>query len=112
MVANPRSRARLGRKRIDELIREATVDCHDEEEAASGFVAMMEEDLELPFETKVLGATVSVEGLEPGEQGAILAICKRGRDRQTIRLQDLPLPSPPPRGFEWIEAYRHWTRGS
>jgi hypothetical protein len=24
---------------------------------------------------------------------------------------DLPLPKPPPEGFEWIEAYRFYQRG-
>jgi hypothetical protein len=24
---------------------------------------------------------------------------------------DLPLPTPPPEGWEWIEAFRHWAGG-
>jgi hypothetical protein len=30
--------------------------------------------------------------------------------RQAIPILDLPLPTPPPDGAEWIEAYRHWAR--
>jgi hypothetical protein len=41
----------------------------------------------------------------------IVAICKRGRSRQAIDILELPLPSPPPTGAEWIEAYRHWRKG-
>ncbi|HEX6522399.1 MAG TPA: hypothetical protein VF070_20685 [Streptosporangiaceae bacterium] len=39
----------------------------------------------------------------------ITATCVRGRQRQVIDLLDLPLPAPPPRGSEWIAAYRHWA---
>ncbi len=31
--------------------------------------------------------------------------------RQAIDILELPLPSPPPTGTEWIEAYRHWRKG-
>ena len=41
----------------------------------------------------------------------IVAICRRGRQRQLIPILNLPLPDPPPAGWEWIEAYRHWARG-
>jgi hypothetical protein len=41
--------------------------------------------------------------------GSIVAICVRGRDRQRIDLLDLPLPTPPPDGTVWIDAYRHWA---
>jgi hypothetical protein len=27
-----------------------------------------------------------------------------------IPILDLPLPTPPPGGAEWIEAYRHWLK--
>lgn len=27
---------------------------------------------------------------------------------QRIGVLDLPLPTPPPAGAQWIEAYRHW----
>jgi hypothetical protein len=37
-----------------------------------------------------------------------VAICCRDQVRQAIPILDLPLPTPPPVGAEWIEAYRHW----
>jgi len=30
--------------------------------------------------------------------------------RQEIPVLDLPLPDPPPAGWEWIAAYRQWAR--
>jgi hypothetical protein len=41
----------------------------------------------------------------------IVAICHVGRHHQKLPILDLPLPSPPPAGAEWIEAYRHWLKG-
>lgn len=90
------------------MIEEATVDCYDEEEAAVGIFTMVEENLRLPFQTTVLGQEASVIEIEQGSRGAIYAVCKHKTARQRIPLEDLPLPSPLPKGAEWIEAYRHW----
>lgn len=72
---------------------------------------MMEDRLALPFETEVLGVPVTVEGINLTAADEVIAICRRGRTRQRIGILELPLPSPPPEGAEWIEAYRYWARG-
>jgi len=72
---------------------------------------MMENDLATPFTTQVLGVEVTVERVDMTGADEIVAVCKRGAKRQKIPILDLPLPSPPPKGAEWIEAYRHWRRG-
>jgi hypothetical protein len=64
----------------------------------------------LPFETIVFGSAVIVERIDLTERDDIVAICRRGRESRKIRLVDLPLPSPPPDGAQWIAAYRHWLR--
>jgi hypothetical protein len=98
--------------RLDELIEEATVDCHDEEEQATGFFTMINDNLALPFATRMLGVEVSVVAVEMADDGGVKAVCERGGKRQRIDLTDLPLPSPPPAGAEWIAAYRRWVEGS
>jgi hypothetical protein len=75
-----------------------------------GFVALIENHLALPFATEVLGMPVLVERIDLAVADEIVALCRRGRHRQRIPVLDLPLPSPPPEGAEWIEAYRHWAR--
>lgn len=102
---------RLSKARLNEMIEEATVDCYGEEEEASGWFTMFENELTLPFDTEVLGVTVTVETIDLTDGYQIMAVCKRGRHRQRIAIQDLPLPSPLPAGAEWIEAYRRWLRG-
>jgi len=73
---------------------------------------MLEENLELPFQTVVLGIPVTVERIDLTAADEIVAVCRRGRQRQTLPILDLPLPTPRPMGAEWIEAYRRWVRGS
>lgn len=101
----------LSPRHLDKLIGEATVDCYNEEEQATGFLTMIEENLALPFATRVLGVEASVVAVEMDDDGGLEAVCERGGERQRIGLTNLPLPSPPPSGAEWIAAYRRWAYG-
>ena len=96
---------------LDALIAEAIVDAYNESEQTVGFYTMMENSLALPFVTEILGTKVAVEQIDMNEDNAIVAVCQRGGKRQRIPLLDLPLPSPTPRGAEWIAAYRYWRTG-
>lgn len=96
---------------LERLIEEATVDAYNESERRVGFLTMIEEKLDLPFTTHVLGVEISVERIDMTPADEIVAICRRGRKRQAIPILELPLPKPPPAGAEWIEAYRRWLRG-
>ena len=86
----------------------ATVDCYNEEEQATGLFTTIEDNLTLPFETRVLGVSVTVTSVDLTDSNQIVAVCRRDGLRQTIPILDLPLPTPPPAGAEWIEAYRRW----
>lgn len=96
---------------LDALIEEAIVDAYTEAEQAVGFHATIEQHLALPFETVVLGAPVTANKVDVTAEGGLVVICYRGRERQTISILELPLPDPPPAGWEWIEAYGQWARG-
>ena len=102
---------RSSKTKLDALVEEATVDCHDEDEQRTGFLTMIQDNLRLPFETTILGVPVQVHSVDFNKGGEIVAYCVRGRDRQAVPILDLPLPSPPPKGAEWIEAYSHWAAG-
>ncbi|MER5621644.1 calcium-binding protein [Streptosporangium sp. NPDC002544] len=99
---------KLSKAELDALVEEATVDAYNEDEQLSGFHVMLDEHLALPFQTTVLGVEVTVKEIDLLPGSGIVAICVRGSHRQTIGILDLPLPTPPPEGSEWIEAYRHW----
>ena len=100
--------SRISKARLAEMIEEATVDAYDDSEQATGWFTALEENLELPLETDVLGVAVRVTRIEQRDDDRLVAICVRGRDEQAIGLADLPLPTPMPPGAEWIEAYRLW----
>ncbi len=96
--------------KLEDLIEEATTDAYGESEQATGFLTMIEDNVGLPFETEVLGTPVSVIQFDIDDRDQVVAICQRGGKKQTIHLAQLPLPSPPPPGSEWIEAYRYWRK--
>lgn len=103
--------SRSKRRLLDALIAEATVDCYDESECVTGFYTMLEDNIAVPFQTVVLGVDVTVTGVDLTEDGQITAVCTRGKAKQRIPILDLPLPTPPPKGAEWIDAYRRWAKG-
>jgi len=100
----------MSRADLDELVQEAIVDAYGEDDQLVGFYTMIEENLAIPFTTRVLDIQVRVEGIELTDQG-IAAICAPGTHRQSIEILELPLPVPSPLGWEWIAAYRHWAGG-
>jgi hypothetical protein len=93
---------------LEAMIEEATVDAYNDDEQLTGLYIMIEDNLAAPFTTTVLGVEVTVRKVDLTDD-SIVAVCVRGRDRQRIDLLDLPLPTPPPDGSEWIDAYRHWA---
>ena len=99
---------RISNARLEAMIEEATVDCYNESEQVTSWFTMIEENLAIPFWTTVLGVQVTVEGVNLNRSEQILAICSRGRSRQSLPILELPLPTPPPAGWEWIEAYRRF----
>jgi hypothetical protein len=100
----------LSVQELEELIEEATVDAYNEDEQRAGLFTMIQDLLELPFETAILGIQVRVIGVELNAWEELIAVCERNGQQQAIPLLDLPLPSPPPDGWKWIEAYRYWSR--
>ena len=98
----------LSKGQLDAMVTQATVDCYNDDEQVTGLFTLIEDNLAVPFPTEVLGVPVTVESVDLSDAGQIVAICTRDRERRTIPILDLPLPTPPPEGAEWIDAYRHW----
>ncbi len=101
----------LSLARLDEMIEEAIVDAYGESEQTVGFFTLLEERVKLPFKTEVLGMEVTVERLDMTDDEQIVAVCSRGKSQQPVPILDLNLPTTPPEGAEWIEAFRRWRRG-
>lgn len=99
----------MSKAQLDAMVEEATVDCYNEAEQVTGLLTVIEDELTVPFKTRVLGVEVTVERVDLTGEDQIVAICSRKKLRQTLPLLDLALPTPPPEGAQWIEAYRHWV---
>ena len=108
---SPGNLPRLSKQRLEEMVEEAIVDAYGESEQVIGFLTLMDENLKVPFETEVLGVSVTVEKVDMTNDDQIVALCARAGNKQEIPIVSLPLPSPPPEGWEWIAAYRYWRRG-
>ncbi len=104
-----KSAVRSSTAHLDKLIEEATVDCYNDSEEITGIFTMLE-DLTVPFATKLLGLEVVVERVDLNKAGEIVAVCRRGRERPRVPVNDLPLPEPKPKWAEWIDVYRRWAR--
>jgi hypothetical protein len=109
MTKRQSSKGGYDREYLKALIEEATVDCYDEYEQATGLFTMIEDELELPFTTRIFGLEVAVVAVEQDDSG-FGVVCERQGERQLLSLSDLPLPSQPPAGAQWIAAYRLWAR--
>ena len=111
MTKQPRRPSRLTQTELEALVEDAIIDAYTDEEQRVAFYTVIEDNLKVPFETEILGVPVTVERLNLTPSGEIVAVCAHGNKRQQIPILDLPLPSIPPEGAEWIEAYRHWGEG-
>src|SRR5437868_4081379 len=83
----------LSKARLDDLIDDALTDANGESEQVTGFYTMLENDLQLPFETQILGVTATVESIDITEDDQLVAVCRAGKTRQRISLSELPLQS-------------------
>ena len=106
----PSGSAGFSAARLDRLIEQAIVDAYGDDEQRTGFFTMIDDEIAFPFAATVLGVEVTVKGVDMNAAGEIVAVCLRGKERQAIPILDLPLPDPPPKGAEWIAAYRRWAR--
>jgi hypothetical protein len=102
----------LTKSQLKDLIEEALTDAYGESEETTGFYTMMEDHLKLPFETTILETTVTVQSIDINDDDRLVAVCRKGKVKQRIPLEELPLPSPLPVGAEWIVAYQYFRKGS
>ena len=95
------------KKKLDELIERATMDCYDESEALSGFAVTLEDELETPFTANVLGEDVVISRVL-GDHKRIVAVIRKSKKLHKIDVLDLRNVKPA-RNAVWIEAYRRFS---
>lgn len=75
----PRRRPKPSKAKFKRMVEEAIVDAYGKSEQVCGFYTMLENDLELPFNTVVLDAGITVERLDLTDDDQIVVVCRRGR---------------------------------
>ena len=104
---------KTSRKRLDELIEEATVDCYNEDEEHGGIVTMIQDNVECPFRAKVIGEEVTVTSFDFPKRGlGLVAVCERNGKEFRVDASSLEFLKPLPEGFEWLEAFESWQGGA
>ena len=99
----------ISRRRLDELIEEATVDAYGEAEEHTGLLTIIEDHVVCPFRAKVIGEVVEVKALEwPPSGYGLMAVCEYKGKTYRLDITTLEWPPPHPEGFEWIVAYLAW----
>lgn len=73
---------------LDALIEDAILDAYGESEQRAGFYTMLEQHLGLPFDVEILGITTTVERIDLTDDDQIVAVCRRGRSRQSLPILD------------------------
>jgi hypothetical protein len=74
------------------LMEQAIVDAYGESEQRAGFFAMLQDSLTLPFETDVLGLTVTIERIDLTDSGEIIAVAAEGARRYPFSTCRCPTP--------------------
>lgn len=101
----------MNEARLQELLDEATMDCYDEEEAFSGVLITLDENLKFPLQAQLLGEAVEVTGLSEARSSlrrGIIATVKKEKRTFTAGLADLVFRDPDPVSAEWLAMYRYW----
>jgi hypothetical protein len=83
-----------GRRDLDALIEEITVDCYGEDEELTGFLTYLEDALERPVEASVVGVPVTIVGVDcpAGALRGFVARCRRDGAEYEVSLLDVVLP--------------------
>jgi predicted P-loop ATPase len=94
---------------LEKLIEEGTVDCYDEYEAKAGMMCCVEDQVECPFEAKVIGEKVTIIDLK--SENELMAVCEKNGERFEVNIDSIKVLEPFPDGYEWLEAYQLFIEG-
>jgi hypothetical protein len=102
----------IDKKRLRELLEEATIDCYSEEEEFTGVLVALQDNLTFPLRAALAGAPVVMEGLDDQRSSlrrGIVAQVKRDGRTYYVSLADLEPVDLDPASAGWLEMYRWWV---
>ena len=89
----------------------ATVDAHDEGEAAVGWMTCLEEVFDGIESVNVLGHDVTLTGFDIENETAVVAICKSGKKTARVSLTSIEWPKLSKAQKIWLSAWNDRARG-
>ena len=102
---------KLSEGELDQMIRDAAVDCYNDDEVFMGILYTLQDELSFPFEAKVLGDTVTVVDIDDRSsgrgRGVVAKVEKQGKP-YTIGLGELEI-DPDSENSKWFQMLRYWN---
>lgn len=93
----------------EKVIEDATVDCKDEEEQASGWECILDENIPTPCLCKIGKQQAILEKISQDDNSNILiGVIKLNKTKMRILLQDIILDNP--EEMRYINAYKYWCK--
>jgi len=73
-------------------------------------LTLMQDNMPCPFPARVVGELVEVKGFDSnGPTPILFAICRRNRKKYLAEVTTFAWEGSPPKGVEWIDAYKAWA---
>ena len=102
---------KLSEEELDQMIRDAAVDCYNDDEVFMGILYTLQDELSFPFEAKALGDTVAVTDIDDRSsgrgRGVVAKVEKQGKT-YTIGLGDLEI-DPDSVNSKWFRMLHYWN---
>ncbi len=103
--------SKLSEKELNEMIRYAAADCHDDDEVFMGILYTLQDELSFPFKAKALGDMVEVVDIDGGSsgrgRGVVAEVRKQGKT-YTIGLAELEI-DPDSENSKWFQMLHYWN---
>lgn len=97
----------LSNKRYAEMVEDATLDCYDASEEIAGFLVMLQENTDVPFDAQVVGCGVKVIDFAM-DNNRILVKVTRDNSVFQVDLRDAAIEANQLQ--EWVVAYQRWRK--
>ena len=97
-------------KTIEECTEMATVDCYDDYEQASGWLACLDDLFAEVKQVNVAGEVVKFKKFDLVHDTTIVAICEKNKKKIKVTLDSLELINPTQAQELWLEAWLAWAK--
>ena len=103
---------KLDRDEVREALEQACIDAYDEDEQHTGLLTLVGDELQFPFEARVMGKAVQVVDMKWPEDDSygLDLICEIDGDQHGIEARSVELLRPFPQGYQFLAAYLDWKR--